>query len=131
MSIFLNINDETSSGRVTGSVRVEFKESLVTIGQLIEQRVRAEVERYNAKPGEVFQGLVQPADAEVAPGGYRQKRVRLIDADQQVAIARKAFLENGFFILIDNNQAEELEQSYLLHKDSTVSFVKLIPLVGG
>jgi hypothetical protein len=41
------------------------------------------------------------------------------------------FLKNGYFVLIDNIQAETLEQEILLTNKTTVSFVKLTPLVGG
>ena len=50
---------------------------------------------------------------------------------KQASVAKDAFKKNGFFILIDNTQAESLEQVFALHKDSEISFVKLTPLVGG
>ena len=39
--------------------------------------------------------------------------------------------KNGFFILIDNKQAEHLDQEYTVSSKTEVSFVKLTLLVGG
>ena len=68
--------------------------------------------------------MVQPAPrATSAP--------RAIDAERQVYIALDAFQKNGFFVLVDDLQAESLEQVVRLRSGTEVSFVKLTPLVGG
>lgn len=131
MPIQISITDETAAGKATGSLQLQFSESLVTVATIIEQRVRTEVERHNHEAREVFYGLVQPSESETALNGFRQKTFRPIDADKQVAVALEAFRKNGFFLLIDQIQAEDLEQTFLLHQDSQISFVKLTPLVGG
>jgi hypothetical protein len=130
-NILVTINDETGTGKILHSNQVEFKESLVTVEQIIEKRVMAEVDRFNAKGKENFYGLVQPEGAEVILNGFRMKTFKPIDYKKQAEAAKDAFHQNGFFVLIDNLQAESLEQTFLLHKDSKISFVKLTPLVGG
>ena len=76
-------------------------------------------------------GLVEPKDAERTLNGYKLKAKQLIDVEKKVYIALDAFQKNGFFILADNEQLEELDQMVTLKSTSTLSFVKLTPLIGG
>ena len=130
-SISVTIKDETTGGKTLHSVQVELTSSLVSVAEIIEMRLVAEVDHYNKKRETNYYGLIQPEGAEVAVNGFRLQKFRPIDARKQVSIAKEAFKKNGFFILIDNTQAESLEQVFVLHQDSEISFVKLTPLVGG
>ena len=38
---------------------------------------------------------------------------------------------NGFFLLVDDRQIEDLDEEVVVTVESTISFVKLVPLVGG
>jgi hypothetical protein len=130
-TIVITITDETAGGKLLHSAQLEFQASLVTVADIIEKRVLSEVKLINHQRKENFYGLVRPADAEITLNGFRMGKFREIDPEKQTLIAKDAFMKNGFFILIDNIQAESLEQTFILHKDSAVSFVKLTPLVGG
>lgn len=127
----LTITDETFTGDIINSISLDFEKELITVAEIIEQRVRKEVENYNAKMSDYFQGLVMPSDAEKSLNGYKIKNKRTIDAEQQAYIALGAFQKNGFFVLIDDKQAEDLNEKVLLHNKIKVSFIKLTPLVGG
>ena len=76
-------------------------------------------------------GLVQPTHAERTLNGYKMKERRHIDAEKQVYIALDAFMKNAYFILIDNKQAETLDEEVRISTTSNIRFVKLTPLVGG
>jgi hypothetical protein len=56
---------------------------------------------------------------------------KLIDAEQQTYRALEAFQNNGFFLLVNDRQAESLDEEVWLGAGATASFVKLTPLVGG
>lgn len=127
----LTITDETFTGKVLHKISLNFEKELVTIEQIITQRVTKEVEDYNAKLPEYFNGLIVPTDAEKSLNGYKIKDRKAIDAEKQVYIALDAFQKNGFFVLVDNRQAETLKDEVLLNTQTQVSFVKLTPLVGG
>jgi hypothetical protein len=129
--INLSIKDETASGKILNEIIISLENELLTVRDIIEARVNAEVDAYNDKLPEVYRGLIQPQDAEMVLNGYKLKTKKNIDAEKQVYIALNAFQQNGFFILIDDKQAESLEETVLLTPDSVVSFVKLTPLVGG
>lgn len=131
MALSVTINDSTGTGKITNSINLFFKHELITVKELIEARVIKEVKDFNERQPEYFQGLVQPTRAEQTLNGYRLRERKKIDAEKQVYIALDAFQRNGYFVLIDDKQADSLEQEVLLTASSTINFVKLTPLVGG
>lgn len=128
----LTIRDETASGKSVGDETVlEFLTERITVRELIRSRVYQEVQDYNLKRPEIFRGLVQPTDTEQALNGFRLRKAREIDWKKQFEKACDAFERNGFFVLIDDKQAESLDQEIIIGPPQTVTFVKLVPLVGG
>jgi hypothetical protein len=101
------------------------------VRELIRSRVYQEVQDYNRKGQEHFRGLVQPTGAEQTLNGFKMKTRREIDWKKQFEQACEGFKRNGFFILVDEKQVEELDEEIELRAGTTVSFVKLTPLVGG
>jgi hypothetical protein len=136
MPVTLTIRDETTAGDVYDERPLEFPTERITVRELIRERVYQEVQDFNLKQGErVFRGLVQPTDAERVLNGkrseYRLKEHRAIEWKPQFEKALEAFEQNGFFILIDDKQAEDLDQEFVIGRGTVVSFVRLTPLVGG
>jgi len=125
------IKDATALGTVLNETQLNFSTTSVTIAEIIKARVTAEVTIYNQKLPAVFNGLVQPTLAEKVLNGFKLKKRQLIDAEKQTYIALDAFQKNGFFVLVDDLQAESLEQKVEIRPNTTVSFIKLTPLVGG
>ncbi|MEI7771428.1 MAG: hypothetical protein WCI67_15665 [Chloroflexales bacterium] len=103
----------------------------LAVRDLIRARIEQEVAVYNERQGEFFQGLVQPGAAELTLNGYRLPRPRHIDSAEQVERALEAFMRNGFLILIDDRQIEQLDDVVILGEQTVVTFLKLVPLVGG
>lgn len=127
----LTIKDETSAGKILNEISILLKTSTVTVKEIIEARVIHEVNVYNNKLPEYFQGLVQPTHAEKTLNGYRMRERKKVDVEKQVYIALDAFQKNGYFVLVDDKQADSLEQEVIIKSKTVVSFVKLTPLVGG
>jgi hypothetical protein len=127
----ITITDETAVGQILHQITLDLKKEIITIEELIKARVYKEVENHNNKKSDYFNGLVQPKEAEKTLNGYKLKKNSTIDAEQQVYIALDAFQKNGFFILIDNKQVENLDEEILVSLNTQVSFIKLTPLVGG
>jgi len=75
--------------------------------------------------------LVEPTNAERVLNGYKLKAKRKIDWEEQHKRALEAFERNGFFVLVGDKQAESLDQEFEVKVETEVSFVKLVPLVGG
>ena len=136
MPITLTIRDETATGSVYHEVPLEFPSERISVRDLIRERVYQEVQDFNRKSNEqIFRGLVQPTDAERVLNGnqqeYRLKQHRQIEWKPQSEKALQAYERNGFLILVDDKQTENLDQVFEIGHDTQISFVKLTPLVGG
>ncbi|WP_420571510.1 hypothetical protein [Kordia sp.] len=128
----ITIKDESLTGDILNQIQIAVASEIVTVKDIITARVSAEVEAYNNKLPEYFKGFIRPTESEKTLNGYKLKNKRKkIDAEEQSFIAFDAFQKNGFLVLVDDQQAESLEQEVLVTKTTTVSFVKLTPLVGG
>ena len=125
------IHDETMTGKLLQQIILDVEAETINVQELIRARVYAEVAAYNEKKPGVFNGLVQPEDAERVLNGYRLRKAREIDAEKQYYIALDAYQKNGFFILVDNYQVGDLEEPIIVGDDTKVSFVRMTPLVGG
>jgi len=131
MSPALTIHDETTSGKKTNTFTLDCLTERMTVRELIRARIYQEVQDYNQKQPDYFRGLVEPVDAERVLNGYKLKAKREIDWEEQFRRALEAFQRNGFFILVGGKQAETLDEEFEVRVDTEVSFVRLMPLVGG
>jgi hypothetical protein len=127
----LTIHDETASGQRTNSFTLDCLTERMTVRELIRARIYQEVQDYNQREPEYFRGLVEPTAAERVLNGYKLKAKRKIDWKEQFERALDAFQRNGFFVLVGDRQAESLDEPFEVKVDTEVSFVKLVPLVGG
>jgi hypothetical protein len=129
----ITIQDQTPAGKILHELFLKFSTHRISAAELIRERVRQEVEAYNNRSEEALlrHSLVIPTargDIVLDPHGKKHKPA---DAETQIAIALKAFEQNGFFILADNRQLETLDETVYLHDGLIVNFIKLTPLVGG
>lgn len=133
MTATLTIRDETTfSFNAEGfELTISLPSDVVSARELIRERVRQEVEEFNARRPEFFRGLVEPTDAERTLNGFRLRTVRLLDWREQYERAVEAFHRNGFILLVDDRQVEDVDALFEVKPQTTVTFLKLIPLVGG
>ena len=59
------------------------------------------------------------------------KTKRPLDWEAQCRRAYSSFEKNGFLMLVDGQQATELNTPLDLDEDSEIDFIKLVPLIGG
>ncbi len=134
MSTTLKIRDETAFSLGDDEERdftLDVLKSRISVRELIRARVANEVRDYNLSQPEYFRGLVQPTDAERSLNGFKIRKGRRIDPEKQFELAIKAFYSNGFILLVNDRQLDELEDEIEIRPDTTVTFLKLVPLVGG
>ncbi|MET8337628.1 hypothetical protein ABZV14_32210 [Streptosporangium canum] len=127
----VTFRDETATGKPIEEFMLPDLPENISARELVRLRVREEVARYNAAPAPRFNGLVRPVDAEVELNGYRMGAARRIDWEKQADAAERAFQRNGFLLLVGERQIDDLSEVIDLTVDPVVSFVKLVPLVGG
>jgi hypothetical protein len=133
MLTLLNIQDQSTAslGKTEHTFLVRVSGETISARDLIRSRVYQEVEEYNHYHPAIFRLLVQPGDAEPSGNAFRLPRPRRIDADDQFEKAIEAFERNGFVVLVDDRQVERLDANIALRPDTLVTFLKLVPLVGG
>ena len=132
MPIQVRVRDETVNGQSTHELTLDFLTERITVRELIRSRVYQEVKDHNvaANQGD-FRGLVQPAGAEEVLNDPKRRSARPIDWQKQFEVALQAFGRSGYLILVDDRQVERLDEEIELTAETQVSFVKLVPLVGG
>src|SRR5882724_9622926 len=123
---------------------VRFHKPVITVRELIGVRVDLELEAHRERETAVRNRVMPDIDisshelqlngAEKAlrpsmfmacRGGESLARDRMIEAAEQ------GFLRNRFFILLDDRQAEHLDDQLELEKTGKVTFLLLTPLQGG
>ncbi|MBK7403654.1 MAG: hypothetical protein IPJ41_03210 [Phycisphaerales bacterium] len=132
----ITIRDETlgappAAGDDQGPLVIDFLTERVTVREIIRSRVYQEVEDYNRRKPSTFRGLVEPTDAETTLNGYKLRKARQIDWKKQFDAACDAYTRNGFLILVDDRQAGALDEEVTLGPGSEVTFLRMVPLVGG
>jgi len=133
MSATLTVYDETTAGDRSDGIELTFPTESITVRELIRERVYQEVQDYNVHQAQqpVFRGLVQPTGAEKAHNGYKLKESRPIEWKPQFDIAVEGFEKNQILVLVNEYQAESLDETFQIARGTAVSFLKLTPLVGG
>lgn len=145
-------NTITVKGKVVGRTRPAFPDWSVPIpadlygsGQmllrdLITRIVLEEVEGYRSRqsdrrliriltPSEIERGVA--SGRVVMDGRGEEVPEQQVDPDAAVAAAIQAFEDQFYYVFIDDVQGESLDQPVRLQPDSTVTFLRLVPLVGG
>ncbi len=131
MAAVLTFTDETPNGTKLRSFTLESLNERMTAREIIRARIYQEVQDFNLAQADTFHGLVAPGDAERTLNGAKMKKHRALDWEKQFAEALRAFESNRFFMLVGNRQAEQLDEMFEMKVDTEVTFVKLVPLVGG
>lgn len=132
--VTLEVRDETTAGETLAALELVLEREQVTVRELITARVHQEVRVHNAKvigARDRFVGLVQPEETERELNGYRLREPRRVDPDRQSDAAVRAFERGHVLLLVDDQQVDELDRELTLTATSSVSFLKLVPLVGG
>ncbi len=126
----ITICDESTLGEKR-AWSLDFLDETIALRELIRRRVYQEVTEYNARQVGVFRGLVQPTDAERTLNGYQLKAPRRLDWEAQYEKAIEAFARRGYIVLVNDKQVADLDTPIELRAGAEVTFLKLVPLVGG
>jgi hypothetical protein len=131
MTATLTIRDETLGGESLHEWALEVLTERITVRELIRSRVYQEVQDHNRRNADVFRGMVQPEDSEKTLNGWKLKKPRQVDWKSQFDRAVEAFEKNQILILVNDKQAETLDDEVVVAPTTAVTFLRLMPLVGG
>lgn len=113
--------DETTAGVRSEGPTVQFDFPKITVRTLIESRIRAEVDRRSDELP-VQKRLVNPM---IKPLSVK------VNFDAQIKTACEAFDRGQLIVLLPGRQAQTLEETLTLEDGDEVTFLRLVPLIGG
>jgi hypothetical protein len=138
----------TVSGKVMGNTQPIFanwelhlpeqvEQAPLTLRALLTQIVLAEVAGFTDRqrqrrllqvlsPAQISLGMEQ---GKVESGGSTVEQV--IDLERATETALQAFIDGFYFVFLDEQQQENLDDVVTLQPHSELLFLRLVPLVGG
>lgn len=84
------MRDVSPGGHALSGATVTGLPDRATLREILHRRVHAEVDAYNAEPGTVYVGLVQPEDAVRYSDGFRMRAPRQLDAAHLLTAVEEA-----------------------------------------
>jgi hypothetical protein len=126
--------DEMGDGEWLGELKLEVLDETPTVRELVVRRVEHETSRHNAEldRGRQFWGLVTAAPSVTSElNGWqgRKREGRPVDAGVMTKIALDAYERGDLVLLVDGEQAGELDSRVTLSDGCLVLFRKLAVLV--
>lgn len=125
----LTISEKTTGGGTDIYAQVYMPER-ITVRKLICLYVDHQIEQHENEPA-VNRSYFMPAKQEQELNDPKPVKSRKLDAEQMYERAFSAFSKNEVILLVDEDQVDDLDQELLVRVDSTVTFLRLTPLVGG
>ncbi len=117
---------------VSEAFTVDTAKTTLTIAELITEKVKQEVERYNTHMEASVLSLVVSSENEITLNQKkRDKTIQLRDAEKECYVALEAFSKNRFFIFVNDVQYQNLEDTVSVEGQPEILFLKITPLVGG
>lgn len=118
----LQMRDVSRAGHELGGAEVTGLPARCTLDELLAARVRQDVATYEAAPGTVFRGLVQPRDAVRHSDGHHLPTPRPLDAAAMHAAAREAVTAGILSLRVDGARVDDLDAQIdvAAHEEVTV-----------
>ncbi len=132
MTTTVTIRDATMIGTGTNDTAwmLPLRTTHITLRDLIRSRVYSEVQAHNTDQPFILRTLVPSADEQRLNGVRPAKRLQL-NPERQFQRALEMFAGNGFFVLVNDQQVDDLDAVIEIGPATSVTFLKLVPLVGG
>lgn len=134
MQTEITVRDELATGLGTPITEfvLELPNNYITVRELIRQRIEQEIATYNAQQASNLNSFMQLQGQELLnPQRPAIRTIAKLNVEQQLELACSAFERNGLLILIDERQVDHLDDYVNLNPQTVVTFLKLVPLVGG
>lgn len=119
----LLMRDVSRAGHELGRARLDDLPPRLTLGDLLRHRVQADVAAYNADPGPVFAGLVQPPDAIRHSDGFHMRSRRRLDPQPLLAAAEEAVTTGMLRLRVGPTTLERLDDEVVAEEHEEVTAV--------
>jgi hypothetical protein len=130
MAATVTICDITMFNAPADAWTLDLPTARITLRDLIRTRVEREVQAHNDDQSFILHTLVPSADEQRLNGVRPIKRPQL-NPKRQFERALEMWACNGFFVLVDEEQVDDLDTVIEVGPATSITFLKLVPLVGG
>ncbi|GHO51233.1 hypothetical protein [Ktedonospora formicarum] len=130
MSIMITVNNESLQGEIQPPLQLEIFEEHCTLREIIRSRIYQDVTEYNARKRARQLCLIPPSPDQNHSEAVTENQPQL-DWQLLYEQAIKAFGKRSYIVIVDTRQVTQLDSPILLTPESSVTFFKLVPLVGG
>jgi hypothetical protein len=136
MSVGLKIIDEAPGAPRRFVREMRLVSERISVRELMQRRIEEEAAEINAGQKEPLP-LVTPTMWEQRLNGRAGKPAagdggrKRVDAGEQLAAAVEAFAKGRIIVIVGERQVTDLDAPLTLAPDTEVTFLKLVPLVGG
>ncbi|MGE0279406.1 MAG: hypothetical protein AB7P20_02165 [Rhizobiaceae bacterium] len=116
--------DQTGARRPVKNIVMDWQDGVpCTVRELISERVRIEHDRFR----------MPDANAELDAFLYAPniRHFTKMPAEQAVDLALSAFERNAYVLFVGRKQLTDLDDVVVIEPRTEVTFIKLMPLVGG
>jgi len=139
VGISIQIIDELFGKSKTPVFEINFPIETITVRDLITRRVEEEVAQVNAQKFKKKQSLqermflagITNRAPETLLNADKPKKHKMIEPAAAVKTALKAFEAGRYFLLINDQQIEDMDTEIVLTPKTEAVFLRLTPLVGG
>ena len=135
--MFLDVNDEFWGGALPVG-RIDFTRPTITVRELIHERVRLELKRAAERRGSGANVAITPEEARLNLAERPSPLAAAMfddgyapGAKGKASTAEQAFVQGRYFLLLDDRQADDLDEVIDLAATSQATFLILTPLKGG
>ncbi|MBX3137100.1 hypothetical protein KF707_12730 [Candidatus Obscuribacterales bacterium] len=128
MSVTLTVCEKSPGGPPAEEYSLELKEERITVRDLIQNIVFHQVYKLNTAARDWNR---MADDREQLLNSKPAGQGRTVDWVPKFEQALKAFETNQIVLLVDDTQVEDLNEFVDLTPRTKVTFLKLVPLVGG
>ena len=135
--IQLTIKEEVFGTGKINEIPIQLSSERITLSDLIQQKVINKIKEVNKNiKTKSISPFYKTTQEQVLNQDAIQKRFAklkdgTIDAEKACYEALAGFQKNVFFVILDGQQREELQEELILTQNSEVRFIQLMPLVGG
>lgn len=132
MRTTITYRDESAAGSRGDAVELTFPTEQITVRELIRERIYQEVQDFNrgAKVA-TFKGLVVPTERESSLRQTKSAKRPDINWHDQFDRACEAYERQAVLVLVGDRQTESLDEVITIARGVEVTFLRLVPLVGG
>lgn len=122
----LLVRDQNFGMQPSQTVAITIPSERISIREIIRSRVYQAVQDFNSNRKKSFQPSILELELNGPKGSKGLKWQRQFD------LAVEAFQRGRLLVLIDDRQTESLDEEVdVIHSKTLVTFLRLIPLVGG